>query len=83
MDKKLRDALVTNIKLHLLKQDWKYIDYMLEEVYLYNRKGTKMIVIKPLPDAVATMQFYAINGAFAGDVIDWENVQSNGELIDA
>lgn len=81
MDKKLEQALITNIKLHLLKEDWKYIDYMMGEMYMINVEGKDYIVIKPLPTAEATMKFMALNGSFAGDVIDWKNVQSYGTPI--
>lgn len=81
MDKKLKDALITNIKLHLLKEDWKYIDYMMSEMYKVRKNGMDMIVIKPLPSAFHTMEFYAINGAFAGDVVNWEQIQSEGTPI--
>ena len=81
MDKKFKESLITNIKLHLLKDDWKYIDYMMSEMYRINRNGQEMIVIKPLPTAFHTMEFLALNGAFAGEVVDWEEVKVKGTPI--
>lgn len=83
MDKKLKDALISNMKIHLLKEDWKYIDYMMSEMYMVKNNGMDMIVIKPLPTAFHTMWFYAINGAFAGDVVNWDQIKVEGTPINA
>lgn len=77
----LMELIRENMKLHLLKSDWKYIDYMMGEMYLMNYEGQSVIVVKPLPDAFATMQFSALNGAFMGDVINWEEIKSTGKPI--
>ena len=81
VDDKLKKFLLPNLKQYLLKSDWKYIDYMLEEVYLINENNMDFIVIKPLPTATATMRFYAINGAFGGDVINWEEIRNKGTRL--
>ena len=54
---------------------------MMEEMYLIKEDGVDMIVVKPLPNAYATMQFFALNGAFAGDVINWDGVKVKGIRI--
>lgn len=81
IDAKLKEMILPNIKQYLLESDWRYIDYMLEEVYLINEKNMDFVVIKPLPTSGITMKFYVVNGAFAGTVINWEEVKNKGILL--
>lgn len=69
------------MKLHLDKEDWKYIPDMLSECYLINDNGIGEIVVKPLPGSDITMKFSSVNGSLCGTVIDWEKVKVRGVLL--
>ena len=81
IEKELRELIEPNLKLHLLKEDWKYIDYMLEECYLLQEGDMPIVVIRPKIPNTITMKFYAINGGFAGTYIDWDRLENEGILL--
>ena len=81
ISEKTREMIMPYLKLHLDKEDWRYIDDMFSEVYLIKENGLNIISLKPFPRSKdITIQFSAINGAYV--CIDyWEEVKQRGKKL--
>ncbi len=81
IDEKIKEMIMPYLKIHLDKQDWKYIEDMFSEVYLVKENGMDIITLKPTPRSGETaIQFSAINGAYVS-INYWEDVKKRGKKL--
>lgn len=77
----LREFIEPNLKMHLQRRDWKYIDEMFSECYLTNPAGEDIITLKPHPEGGSLApQFTALTGSFY-EITDWDYIKSIGTLL--
>lgn len=79
IDKELRDRIEPNLKMHLSKDKWMFIDEMFSECYITNPKGMDLITLKPIGISMA-MQFIVLTGAFV-EITDWNYIKRIGKLV--
>ena len=77
----LREWIEPQLKMHLPREDYGYIDEMFSEVYVINVDGMDRVCLKPTPRSKdISMRFLALNGGFDGDAY-WDDVKTKGRLL--
>lgn len=76
----LKNMIIPNLKMHLLKSDWKYINEMFSEVYWTNYDGIERVTLKPIYPDTPAPQFSALNGAYL-ELTDWDYIKQKGTLL--
>lgn len=77
----IKQAIITQLRMMLEPEEYKYIDSMLSEVYKTEYQGKILYTLKPDPNAGdIAVQFMHPNGAFY-EITSWEYIQNIGEKI--
>lgn len=78
---KLKVKIISQLKLHLDKKDWQYIDLMFSECYETHINDIDLITLHPTPEmGDLAMQFLKVNGSFM-EITSWEYIKKIGELL--
>lgn len=81
INNELKEKIIPNLKIHLQRNDWKYVEMMFSEVYYTYFEGLGRVTLMPHPNAGdIAMQFSSLTGSFI-EITSWDYIKTVGKKL--
>lgn len=79
ISQELKEKIIPNLKIILLEEYHRYIDFMFDEVYVTSDQYGEKVTIKP-PYEGPALQFDMLTGSFI-EITEWEYIKTVGDRL--